>query len=118
MAVKSDGTCRVDPGDVFNLVTTSGDDILYFKNFYGECVIYSTEVDTLTEAKRFKISRAGDIGYISPKQISVEELNFVLNSDPSLQDLITVNIKAKALNAPNTESAMTLQTSLSSRYYK
>ena len=118
MAVKSDGTCVVDPGDVFNLVTTSGDDILYFKNFYGECVIYSTEIDILTGSKRFKISRAGSIGYISPKQISVEELNFVLNSDPIWQDLITINIKAKALNAPNTESAMTLQTSLSSRYYK
>jgi len=118
MAVRSDGSCRVPLGDIFKLVQNSDGDTLYFKNFYGECVFYSSEIDVLNGSKRFKISRDTNFGYISPKQINIDELNFVLASDPNLQDLITINIKAKALNAPNTESAMTLQTSLSSRYYK
>ncbi|MBN2854228.1 type II secretion system protein [Patescibacteria group bacterium] len=118
MAIRSDGDCGVPLGDIFKLVQNSDGDILYFKNFYGECVSYSSEIDPLNGSKRFKISRDTNFGYISPKQINIDELNFVLASDPNLQDLITINIKAKALNAPNTESAMTLQTSLSSRYYK
>ena len=118
MAVRSDGDCGVNPGDIFNLVPGSTGDTLYFKNFYEECVVYSTEVDSQTGSKRFKIYRGGNTGYISPKQINIDELNFILNSSLNNQDLITINIKAKALNAPNTEAAMILQTSLSSRYYK
>ena len=119
MAVRSDdGTCGVNPGSIFNLVQGSTGDMLYFKNFYRECVIYSTEIDAQTESKRFKIYRGGNTGYISPKQINIDELNFVLSSSPGNQDLVTINIKAKALNAPNTEAAMILQISLSSRYYK
>ncbi len=118
MAVRSNGTCGVTSGSIYNLVQGSTGDVLYFKNFYGECVVYSTEIDTQTGSKRFKISRGGNTGYISPKQINIDELNFVLSSSLNNQDLITINIKARALNAPNTEAAMILQTSLSSRYYK
>ncbi|NCT54359.1 hypothetical protein GW758_00165 [Candidatus Falkowbacteria bacterium] len=116
MAVDSEGFCEVASGDVFNLVQTQDGDVLYFKNFYGECVVYATETEG--ESKRFKISRGANSGYISPKQINIDELNFVLSSGINSQNLITINIKARALNAPNTEAAMTLQTSLSSRYYK
>lgn len=118
MAVRSEGGCGVDSGDIFNLVQDTTGDSLYFKNFYGECVVYATEVDNQTGSKRFKIYRGGNTGYISPKQINIDELDFVLNSSSINQDLITINIKARALNAPNTEAAMILQTSLSSRYYK
>lgn len=118
MAVESEGSCGVSSGEVFTLVETVNGDVLYFKNFYGECVVYSTEMDSPNESQRFKIERGTNSGYISPKQINIDELNFVLSSGLNLQNLVTINIKAKALNSPNTEAAMTLQTSLSSRYYK
>lgn len=112
MAVRSDGSCAVPSGSIFRLQKSSNGDTLYFKNYYNQCVVYSLE------ANRFKISRAGVSDYISPKQISIDQLSFVLSSGTGLQDLLTINIKARSLGDRNTDSEIIIQTSLSSRYYK
>lgn len=118
MAVKSDGSCGVSAGQVFKVQEGTTSDSLYFKNYYDQCVIYSLEISQPNSEGRFVISRGADTDYISPEQISVDALKFVLNSGANLQDLVTINIKAHSLKAQNTDSEMILQTSLSSRYYK
>lgn len=119
MAVKSsDDSCGVPVGQVFKVQEGTTNDVLYFKNYYGQCVIYSLKVSQPNSEGRFVISRGTDFDYISPEQISVDALNFVLNSGTDLQALVTVNIKAHSLKAQNTDSEMIIQTSLSSRYYK
>lgn len=117
MAVRSEGSCFVPSGDIFYLQETVAGDYLYFQNYYGECVIYSVEnIDD--DLSRFKISRDGVSGYISPDKISVDRLDFVLGTGINKQDLITINIQARSLGTREAESELSLQTSLSSRYYK
>ncbi len=118
MAVRSDGGCNVSSGNIFYLQQGTEGDVLYFKNYYNQCVVYYLEVSPENSYGRFKISRNGLNDYISPSQISIDRLDFVLSSGYELQDLVTINIKAHSLGARNTDSEMILQTSLSSRYYK
>ncbi len=117
MAVRTESSdCGVPAGDIYRLVETENGDTLYFQNFYKECVVYSIENDELSS--RFKISRGGHEGYISPRLISVDRLDFVLRQGLEEQDSITVNIKARALNTRSSDAEVVLQTTLSSRYYK
>jgi len=49
----------------------------------------------------------------------VQDLNFSLNSDgPDDQAMLTVSIKAKAVQDDDLESELILQTSITSRYFK
>jgi prepilin-type N-terminal cleavage/methylation domain-containing protein len=124
MAQTDGGKCETVPDNlIFSVSSNTLGDTLSFKNYYGECVTYSLESDG--NASRFKISRLGTdgiprSGYISPAKIQIKSLHFILNSaDPiTSQPMITINLTANALGDNNLESDMTLQTSITSRYYK
>lgn len=118
MAVRSDSDCGVPEGSIFKVVNTGEGDILGFKNYYGQCVSYGTASDNDGLTKRFYISRDYSQYYISPKQIDIVRLNFLVDSGLQKQDLVTVSIEAKSVGAPEAEANMIIQTSLSSRYYK
>jgi len=118
MAKRSDGSCGVSPGDVYRLVDSPAGDALSFKNYYDECVIYSIASSTDNTIKRFRISRNAVADFISPEQINIDRLDFVLDQDASSQPLVTINLKAHSITTRQINSEMTLQTSLSSRYYK
>ena len=119
MAVRSDGNCGVPEGSIFFVAQDiRGNDMLFFKNFYEECVAYGTNSENDGLTHRFYISRDYVADYISPKQIDIKNLSFILNSDVQKQDLITISIQAQSLGAPEADADMVIQTSLSSRYYK
>ncbi len=112
------GDCNVaSAGQIFYLFEGVGSDTLYFKNYQGECVVYTSVLDS-NLVRRFRINRAGNVGFISPSQVSIESLNFILSSAAGTQPLVSVNISAKSLNSKQMTTAMSLQTSVSSRYYK
>lgn len=126
MAVKNNGDCDtsiVPVGEVFGLGTNSYGDTLYFKNYAGECVGYFLEKD-YNDVLRFAVSRktsgAEKIDFISPEKIGINSLHFVLRSGgvSFFQPLVTMNMEASALGSSQFKSDMTLQTSISSRYYK
>lgn len=124
MAKKNNNSCAAIPyGEVFYLSSGIDGDVLSFKNYYNDCVEYSIGIDA-EGRRRFKVKRISPImavneGYISPTKIEVQDLNFSLNTDNSSnQSMVTVSIKAKAIQDDDLESELILQTSITSRYYK
>lgn len=124
MAIRSDGDCGVPEGKMFYITTEyKASNVIYFKNFYGECVSYGIASDNDGLTGRFYISRDYSADFISPRQIDIKNLKFILNGGqlnvgPQKQDLITISIQAQSLGAPEADADMVIQTSLSSRYYK
>ncbi len=116
-------TCSAVPANRIFMVSqdADGNDILVFKNYYDQCVTYDIAPDVKDPSiKRFQIVRSGGIvGFISPAQITIDHLYFTLKpSSSSTQAMITINVKAHALNEAKFKSSMTIQTSITSRYYK
>lgn len=117
MAQKNEAVCPGIPDDeIFIVSETGSSDTLIFKNYYNQCVTYSLVSDG--DSQRFQVSRNSETGFISPAKIWIDDLDFVLNASTSTQALLTVNLRAHALNERQFQSEMTLQTSVASRYYK
>ena len=91
-------------------------DSLKFKNRYGECVTYTLGIDN--GQPRFFISRGVDSAYISPAKISIDKLNFVVNEAAQTQPIVMINLRAHSTDQAQFKSDMTIQTSITSRYYK
>jgi len=127
MAIKNNGSCDtafVPIGTIFGLDTNSYGDTLHFKNYTGECVTYFLEKD-YNNVMHFAVARktldGTKVDFISPEKISINSLHFVLRAgsmSPAPQPLVTMNMSASAIGSSKFQSNMTLQTSISSRYYK
>lgn len=115
----SDSAC---PGILANRifsVTANGtsSDILKFMNRYNECVTYKLANDT-NGKQRFLIQRGIDSDWITPAKVKMDTLHFTVNEAAQTQPIVTINLKAHALDQAQFISEMTIQTSISSRYYK
>lgn len=125
MAQRDGGVCsNIDDDKVFAIYNSRGNDELYFKNYYGQCVSYYTYVDG-SGHNRFVVRRRNPetgqelTGYISPGTININQLSFVLRDNAyNLQPLVTISVRAQAVGDNGTSSEIILQTSVSSRYYK
>ncbi len=122
MAQKNEGVCSGIPDDqIFSVSASALSDILYFKNYYGECVRYYLAADG--DNLRFRISRGNGAtppsDFISPAKIRINKLHFVINDiATTTQQMVTINLNANALDNAQYKSDMTLQTTITSRYYK
>lgn len=117
MAKKNNGVCPGLPNDaMYGLGTENGQDTLSFRNYYGECVKYAFAPDR--GVNRFRITRNSNTGFISPAKISLDRLDFIVRAAPNTQPLVTINIRAHATGTGLSKSDMTLQSSITSRYYK
>lgn len=84
---------------------------LRFKNYHNECTVYSLDNG------RIKIERDGIWGYITPDEISVSGLKFLVTDNYSTrQSFVTMKMDIETVGMKNNQN-MTIQTSLSSRYY-
>jgi prepilin-type N-terminal cleavage/methylation domain-containing protein len=123
MAQKNKNFCNLGPGTdnntIFVVTATSTGDVLSFRNYYNQCVSYYLGPDiSATTTQRFKISRNTVADYISPSLINISNLHFSLSASTTTQPMVTINLKANALNEAQFKSEMTIQTSLTSRYYR
>jgi len=118
MAQKNSGVCSgIGNEELFVIGSEAGNDTLSFKNYYGECVKYTLALDG--DNLRFYITRNNNSGFISPSKISLDSLDFVPSiASANQQPVITINLQAHALGIEQARSEMTLQTSITSRYYK
>ena len=114
MARRSTGDCLVPAGDIYALSSNSLGDILYFQNYYGECVAYELASDS--NSQRFKITRGGNSGFVSPAKITIDDLRFLV--DVTGQPTITMSLLAHASGDNKYTSEMEIQTSITSRYYR
>lgn len=120
MATK-DTTDECYPSGSTDELYIAEEDNLYFKNFEGECVHYSVENDN--GINRFKIERGGQSAYITTSNININSLKFDVSSEvigglQSEQPSVTVNLNAEAIASELDKSEMTLQTTITSRYYE
>ena len=84
---------------------------LRFKNYHNECTVYSLEDG------RIKIERDGVYGYITPDEIRVSDLEFLVTDNyTTRQSFVTMKMDIETVGIKNNQN-MTMQTSLSSRYY-
>lgn len=126
-AQKNNGICNGIASDEIFVVTAATPpavgDTLYFKNYHDQCVTYYLSPDLVaTTTQRFTITRSSALDsssdFISPSQISLDSLHFVLNASTSTQPVVTINLQAHALKEAQFNSSLTVQTSITSRYYK
>ncbi|MFA5154967.1 MAG: hypothetical protein WC453_00885 [Patescibacteria group bacterium] len=117
MAQINKGVCPGIPNNrVYTVTTGSLGDSLSFRNYYNQCVTYSLVADGTNQ--RFQVSRNGIADFISPKKIKIDTLHFILNDLGAVQPMVTLNLRAHALDQEKFQSDMVIQTSLTSRYYK
>lgn len=117
MAKRNNGFCSALPYDaIYAFSSNAYGDILQFRNYNNECVAYSLDVDDGN--LRFRVSRDSESDFISPSKIRVDSLSFVEASGSTTQPMITMKLRAWALGQGQYKSDMTIQTSLTSRYYK
>ena len=110
----SGGECGVQNKKIFK--EGSGSNQLNFKNQYGECVVYEQD------GNRLKITRGASSGYITPTNIAVSSLNFIVqNRDASNQASVTINMEVNSTKFGGQDlykSQIDIQTTISSRYYE
>ena len=117
MAQVNKGVCPlIPPSKVFLVTSGTLGDTLSFKNYYNQCVTYSLVADGSNQ--RFQIARNTAVDFISPLKVQIDNLNFTLNGGVGSQSMVTVNLRAHALDEAKSKSDMVIQTSLTSRYYK
>jgi hypothetical protein len=72
---------------------------------------------------RFKIERSGISGYITSSNININSLKFIVKDSvvdgmQTQQASVTVNLNAEAIASELDKAEMTLQTTITSRYYE
>jgi prepilin-type N-terminal cleavage/methylation domain-containing protein len=115
MAQKSTGgDCGGGFGSGKIYKTKSGNDELNFKNYNGECVKYRLNGD------RLEIERNSIAGFITPDEIKVSNLKFsIVDNIPAEQSKVTMKMDIETAGGKDMhKQRMTIQTSVSARYYE
>lgn len=118
MAKKNAGICPgIDDNRIFATSTGELGDVLKFRNYYDECVSYSLDSDGESN-QRFRIQRNANTDFISPSKVRIENLHFIISDTDTVQPSVVINLRAWALSEAQIKSDMTIQTTITSRYYK
>lgn len=124
MAVVSDGACAskissnpTPDKKIFNETTEAEDDILYFKNESGQCVVYYLQDGALM------IARGDEIGSAISNRVIIKNLKFEILDEQigaphTLQPRVTMRMSIEAKGDELNKQAMELQTTVSSRLYE
>lgn len=123
MAQRNNGVCPtpMEPDEIYHKTTNSDGDVLYFKNYHGQCVHYYALGTTLRN--RFVIGRktgagAWDLNFITPARVYISNLKFEVKGSTTTQAFVTVAFKAEAISPAGVRlGPINMQTSVSSRYY-
>lgn len=117
MAQRSSGGCpHLPAGARFATSTNAYGDILYIKNYHGQCVSYYLSDDN--GVVRFKVERDFDEGFLSPAKINMAGLRFDVSDTALEQPMVTMSVSAESIGREASFSKMTVQTSITSRYYR
>lgn len=117
MAQRDNGVCSDVPDDqIFATTTNAFGDVLYFKNYHGQCVHYY--LFGAGGFTRFTVGRDAALDYISPLSVDVSDLKFVVQEEDGKQPFVTLSFKGEAVTPSGGRAeAINVQTSIVSRYY-
>jgi Tfp pilus assembly protein PilW len=111
-AERDGGSCpNVPDNRIYAVSTNAYGDILYLKNYLGQCVSYSLNAATLM------ITRGANTAATTPGNINVNNLKFIADEDPTIQPKVTISMDAEAVGKALSKQKIKVQTTLSSRYY-
>ncbi|HOD87122.1 MAG TPA: hypothetical protein PKY61_03280 [bacterium] len=117
MAKRAAGGCAHLPANRrFATSTNAYGDVLYLKNYHDQCVAYYLSDDN--GVIRFKVERGFDSAFISPAQINIDDLHFIVHEDDDAQAYVSINLSARSLGREADVSEMRVQTTIASRYYR
>lgn len=122
MAQISNDDCLA--GAVYKVFNTDKDDSeLYFKNQYGNCVVYYLDGDRLKIALGDGSGNLTADGYVTPDKVKVSGLKFFIDDDeigafPGRQPYVTMKMVIKAGGQVMHRQEMKIQLTASSRYYE
>ncbi|MDD2680586.1 MAG: hypothetical protein PHE20_00610 [Patescibacteria group bacterium] len=116
-AKRANSSCASLPANArFLRESNTYGEVLHLKNYHDECVTYSLDDDN--GVIRFKVERGGYGGYLSPAQINISDLHFLVREENDQQAFITINMGAHSVGREASYSQMYLQTTITSRYYR
>jgi type II secretory pathway pseudopilin PulG len=103
-------------GKVYNLQGSR----LQFKNIYGECVEYQEQSLRLQIQRYLAGDPPGLTDYITPDEIEVSNLEFIVIDDSlgNRQSMVTLKMDVEAVGKELHKSKIKIQTTISSRYYE
>ena len=94
------------------------DDILYFENKDGVCVSY------YLENNRLKIDHSGIADFLTPDELKITNLKFVVADDligvspRTIEPKVTLVMDVEAVGKEMHKQTMKIQTTISARYYE
>jgi len=113
------GQCaNVQNGRVYD-VNGQGDE-LYIRNYKDECVTYRLNGDRL-EIERYPVGNptSAIADFITPEKIKVSNLKFsAVDNVGADQSMVTIRMDIEAIGKTAHKQGVTLQTTISSRYYE
>ncbi len=116
MAKEDDGACGMN-----NLVYKVDSGVFSFRNSGDECVKYFLEDDS-NGVSRLKIERNGSSAFVTPDEIEINNLNFLVDDDTvkpkTLQPIVTIKMDVEAKTKELHKQNMKIQLTISSRYYE
>ncbi len=117
--VTAGGQCpKVGNGEVYNV--NASDDELYLRNYKDECVTYSLNGDRF-EIERYPVGSPGSAisGFMTPDEIKVSNLKFaIVDNVGTDQSMVTMKMDIEAVGKAAHKQSITLQTTVSARYYE
>ncbi len=117
MAKRAGGGCAHLPANQrFATSTNAYGDVLYLKNYHDQCVAYYLSDDN--GVTRFKVERGSESDFLSPAQINIDDLHFIVHEDVGAQAYVSINLSAKSIGREADVSEMRVQTTITSRYYR
>lgn len=118
MSVRTDGACNIPAGSIYATGANGLGDVLYLKNYRNQCIKYSLVNNNGVNRFQIENSTLGKSDYLSPRKINISALRFVVHELPNEQAYVTINLTAHYVGGEKARSEMTVQTSISSRYYR
>jgi len=117
MAQKDEsGTCTGGANKIYGVSADNSE--LYFINYHGDCTEYYLEADA-NGIFRLKIDRGLASAYITSNDIQISNLEFfVVDNLSSLQSMVTIKMDIEAIGKEMHKQKMTIQTTVSARYYE
>ena len=121
MAQRNNGVCaNMGATDIYTKDTNAFGDVLYFKNYHGQCVHYY--LFGASAWTGFTIERVtgaeSAVNFITPDKVFISDLKFEVKGSTTTQAFVTVAFKAEAITPARVRlSPINMQTSVASRYY-
>jgi type II secretory pathway component PulJ len=117
MAQRTGSGCSQLANRRFAIGSNAYGDVLYLRNYHNECVTYDLALDE-NDVKRFRVERGAFKDYLSPANVNISNLKFIVTEEANEQAYVSINLSAHSVGREKEISTLHVQTTITSRYYR